>query len=360
VLNILYLNNQMTIGGVAKCILKLSKELREDNNIFIASKCGGALLPEFEKIGIKNIPIDCTDKKSPYNIMRNVIKIVSVVRKEKIDIIHSNHRMTTLLAKIVRKFTRVKVIHTQHAINKDKRMLTRLTLRGIKVIAVSKGVKDSLINDYKLDPLGIDVIYNGIDSIKNKMDIEDSILKYKRNGYFLIGCISRLTQNKGIEVLIDAARIIDKDKKKIKFFIIGDGDKKLELEEYCKRMNLSNIDFLGFKLNAIDYIDNFDLIVQPSFSEGLGLTAIEALSRSKPVVASDIPGLNEVVIDNYNGILFPAGDSEKLVKCIYRIYLSGNEYKKICDNAINYYNNNFNSKNYLLKHKELYNNIIAE
>ena len=57
-MNILYLNNEMTVGGVAKCILKLSKELIKDNKIFIASKEKGALLEEFKKLGIKNIPAE--------------------------------------------------------------------------------------------------------------------------------------------------------------------------------------------------------------------------------------------------------------------------------------------------------------
>lgn len=358
-MNILYLNNQMTIGGVAKCILKLSKELSTDNRIFILSKEYGALLPEFEKIGIKNIPIIDVKSKVPHNIILNVIKIANIVRKEKIDIIHSHHRMTTLLAKLVSKITHVKVIHTQHAIIKDKRILTKLSLRNTFVIAVSNAIRENLINSYKLSSDMIETIYNGIDDEKSNMEIDERILKYKSEGYFLIGCISRITQNKGIEIFIDAAKKICKDNKKIRFIVIGDGEKRLELEKYCKETQINNIDFLGFRLNIIDYISKLDLIVQPSYSEGLGLTAIEALSQSKPVIASNIPGLNEVIIDDYNGKLFPAGDSKKLMRNIYYIYLNELKYNTMCNNAFEYYKNNFEDSKYYLKHKKVYKKILG-
>lgn len=356
-LNILYLNNEMTIGGVAKCILKLSKELCVDHGVFIASKDNGALLDEFEVLGIKNYPLLDVQSKIPHKVAINVIRVIKIVKEQKIDIIHSHHRMTTLIAKIVSIFLGVKVIHTQHAILSDKKKLTKIILKNIPIFAVSNAVKDNLIYECKIKASNIYVVYNAIDNTKYNFKIEDKIINYKRNDYFLIGCISRITKNKGIDVLIESAKILHSKNKKVKFFIIGDGDEKTYLEGYCRKCNLDNIEFIGFRKNVMDYIDYFDLVVQPSFREGLGLTAIEAISRSRTVVASNIPGLNEVIINNYNGMLFPCGDYIKLTSIIENLYLDRNKLNIISKNGFEHYVENFDLSKYLNKHLYFYKSL---
>ncbi|NLZ34563.1 MAG: glycosyltransferase family 4 protein [Clostridiales bacterium] len=352
-MNILYLNNSMHLGGDTKCILNLCREFKSTNKIIAASK-GGKLIKEFKNMNIKHYYIKDVLNKFPHVIIFNIFRLIKIVKYENIEIIHSHHRMTTFIAKIVSKFIKVKVIHTQHAIIKDKKILTRMTFKHITIIAVSNAVKENLINDYKLDSNMIKVIYNAIDNRKSNKEVDLRILEYKKQGFFLVGCISRITKGKGIRVFIDAANSINKHGKKIKFIIIGDGDKRIELENYCKKMDIDNVDFLGFKSNVIDYISNLDLIVQPSYSEGLGLTAIEALSQSKPVIASDIPALREVVIDNYNGLLFPPGNSKQLVKAIYRVFNNKDLKTKLSENAFRHYNDVFNSKSYYVRHKKIY------
>ena len=105
-MRILYLNNVMSVGGVTKCILKLCKEMNEDIQVIVASH-GGALVDEFRNRGIKHYEINNVDNKSPINIIKNITILWNIVKDEKIDIIHSHHRMTTLISKIVYKFTGV-------------------------------------------------------------------------------------------------------------------------------------------------------------------------------------------------------------------------------------------------------------
>ena len=184
-MNILYLNNVMSVGGVTKCILKLCKEMNEDIQVIVASH-GGALVDEFRSRGIKHYEINNVDNKTPINIIKNIKILCNIVKAEKIDIIHSHHRMTTLISKIVSKFTGVRVIHTQHLCIEDKFKLTNIALRNIQTITVSNAAKKILVDKSRLDESKIETIYNTIEAESNNKEIDKKLLELKEKGYFII------------------------------------------------------------------------------------------------------------------------------------------------------------------------------
>lgn len=354
-MNILYLNNEMTIGGVAKCILKLSKELSVDNRIFIASKECGALLPEFKKINIKNIPIIDVESKLPHNIILNVIKIANIVKKEKIDIIHSHHRMTTLLAKIVSNFIKVKVIHTQHLCIEDKFKLTNLALKNIRIITVSEAAKRILIEKVNLNKKYITTIYNTIEtSCKNKI-VDSRLLELKDKGNFIVAQVSRIVDYKGIYDFIEVAKKTGRENEKIKFLLIGDGPELENIKKVVKEENLGKILYiLGSKDNVIEHLKYIDVLLLCSYIEGLPLAPLEAFSQGVPVIATNIDGTNEEIINGYNGYLIEKSDIQGFKKSILNVYTNDKLLCKLKENAYNKYIREFNLSFYINKHKTVY------
>lgn len=357
-LNILFLNNEMTIGGVAKCILKLSKELQHNNKIFIASKEGGALLPEFKKIGIDNYPIRDVVSKSPHNVILNVIKLIEIVKEQKIDIIHSHHRMTTLLAKAVSNFTKVKVIHTQHLCIEDKFKLTKVALSNIKIITVSEAAKRILIQKSKLKGDHITTIYNTIETQCENKIVDPELLKLKKNGSFIVAQVSRIIDYKGVYDFVEVAKETNKIVKNIKFVLFGDGPELINIRELVKREKLEDVIYLlGSKNNIIEHLKYVDLLLLCSYIEGLPLAPLEAFSQGVPVVATNIDGTNEEIENGYNGYLVEMKDIEAFKERILKIYNDKTLLSHLKENAAKKYEEFFNTDVYIRKHVENYSKL---
>lgn len=252
-------------------------------------------------MGIKHYKIKYVSSINIFSIIFNIIAIIKIIKKEKIDIIHSHHRMTTLMSKIASKFVKVKVIHTQHLCIKNKFYLTKISLNNINTITVSDGAKEILKRKCNLDEKKITTIYNTIElECKNK-GIDSKLLELKEKGYFLVAQISRIIDYKRVYDFVDIADKTIKENKNIRFLLIGEGEESENLKEYIKKGNLEEyVYMLGSKDNVIEHLKNIDLLLLCSYIEGLPLVPLEAFSQHFPVIATNISGTREEIIDGEN------------------------------------------------------------
>ena len=345
-MNILYLNRGMGIGGVEKCIIQLTKLFKDNNKIIVASM-GGELLKELDDMKIKHYKIINTDSKNLLIMLKNLRIIYNIVKEEKIDIIHSHHRMTTLLAKMVSILTRVKIIHTQHLCIEDKFKFTKMTLKNIRTITVSNGAKEALVNKCGLDENKITTIYNTIDLENTNNEIDKTLLKLKSEGKFVVAQISRLVDYKGIYDFLNIAKSVSNEESNIKFVLIGDGEEKENIRSFIEKNGLNDVVFiLGNKDNVINQLKYIDLVLLCSYIEGLPLTPLEAFSQGVPVIATNIPGTNEEIEDGVNGYLVNIKDIDRFKKKIMNIYNNNEEYIIMKKSCIEVFNKKFNSETY--------------
>lgn len=357
-MNILYINRGMGIGGVEKCIIQLTKLFKEDNKIVVASM-GGKLVKELDNMNIKHYKIINTDSKNLLTILRNLKTICKIVKEEKIDIIHSHHRMTTLLTKMVSKLTKVKVIHTQHLCIEDKLKFTKMTLKNVRTITVSNGAKEALVNKCGLDENKITTIYNTIELENSNNEIDKTLLELKAGGKFIVAQISRLVNYKGIYDFLNIAKSVSLKESNIKFVLIGDGEEKENIRNFIEENGLSDVVFLlGNKDNVINQLKYVDLVLLCSYIEGLPLTPLEAFSQEVPVIATNIPGTNEEIEDGINGYLVNMKDINKFKEKIMNIYNNNEEYIIMKKNCIEVFNKKFNSHKYSEAHLNVYKNIL--
>jgi glycosyltransferase involved in cell wall biosynthesis len=130
--------------------------------------------------------------------------------------------------------------------------------------------------------------------------------------------IGRLEPVKGVKYLLEAAREICGKMDNIKFLLVGDGPLRLKLQASPN----SQIIFTGWRDDVSDLLNASDLMVLPSLSEGLPLSILEAFAIEKPVVATNVGAINEVVLNEWNGLLVPPRDSRRLAKAISRLICS--------------------------------------
>ncbi len=358
-MNILYINRGMGLGGVEKCILQLTKEFKEENKIIVASM-GGELTEELKKLDIKHYNIMNTDSKNPFNILKNLLIIYKIVKGEAIDIIHSHHRMTTLLSKAMLKFTKTKLIHTQHLCIEDKFKLTNFALKNIKIITVSEAAKKILIEKANLKGKNMTTIYNTIETKNTNKIVDSRLLSLKEQGYFIVAQISRLVDYKGIYDFIEVAKRTALENKKIKFVLLGDGPELKNIKEVIKKENLEDfIYLLGPKDNVIEHLKYIDILLLCSYIEGLPLTPLEAFSKGVPVIATNIDGTNEEIEDGYNGYLVEMKDVETFKEKILKLYNDKVGYNCMKSNCIETFNIKFNNKIYYDAHLKAYKELLS-
>lgn len=186
-----------------------------------------------------------------------------------------------------------------------------------KIIAISKGVREDLINNHRVR-IPVDVVYNaGWDlSLKDRLDEEVDVVKAPMQ---FVAC-GRLTGQKGFDILLDSIALMPKD---IEFncWIIGEGKDRGMLENKVGELKISErVSFLGFRKNPFKYFAAADAFVLSSRWEGFGNVIVEAMACRTPVVSTDCDyGPGEIITHGESGWLVPVEDAEKLSEGMARL-----------------------------------------
>lgn len=203
-----------------------------------------------------------------------------------------------------------------------------------KVITVSNSPKEDLIKFHRIPPHKIKTIYNGIDKLK--FATLNSEMRPDRKNLLFVG---RLVPRKGVEYLIEAVWLIRGKGQDVCLYIVGKGEKgyELKLKRLVRNYGLEKeVKFLGFvsdeELGSI--YSEADIFVLPSLIEGFGLVLLEAMAYGKPVVASDIGGVNEVVRDGKDGILVKPKEPEGYAGAIIRLLQNDAFYNSCVSNVL--------------------------
>ena len=351
--NILHISRTMDIGGAERIVYQLSSDLKDEFDSVHVASTGGLWESELAAQGIQHHKILDIDSKNPLTVLKLLTSIRQIIKKNEITIVHTHHRMAAFYIRLL-KLVHPKLVHvyTAHNVFKDKLPLYGFALKNAKSVAVGEAVNKNLKEDVGITDSR--VIYNGV-VLKETDDHVDEIISY---GGIKLGCIARLSEQKGLTYLLDAMSLLTV--KDIRLFIVGDGELRNELENKVKELHLQNsVTFLGYRKDIVECINSFDFCILPSVFEGFGLVAIEAFMNSKTLVATDIPGLNEVVT-NKNGILVPAKDPAALASAIDKLAMDATLRQELASQAKKDYENKFSYPLFLENYRELYRELKGE
>ena len=351
--NILHISRTMDIGGAERIVFQLSSDLKDEFDSVHVASTGGLWENELAAKGIQHHKILDIDSKNPLTVLKLLTSIRQIIKKNDISIVHTHHRMAAFYIRLL-KLVHPKLIHvyTAHNVFKDKLPLYKFALKNAKSVAVGEAVNKNLRKDVGITDSR--VIYNGV-VLKKTDDQVNEIISY---GGIKLGCIARLSEQKGLTYLLDAMSLLTV--KDIRLFIVGDGELRDELENKVKELDLQDsVTFLGYRKDIAECINSFDFCVLPSVFEGFGLVAIEAFMNSKTLVATDIPGLNEVVT-NKNGILVPAKDPAALASAIDKLATDATLRQELSSQAKKDYENRFSYPMFLENYRALYREIQGE
>lgn len=246
-----------------------------------------------------------------------IINLGKLIRKVKPDLVVVHGYTTHIWTKLAIAYSKfnVKLIHVEH--NKEKYtflktyLTKKLDIYTNKYICVSKGVANHLIKQ-GIDNTKVQVIYNGI-------DIEKFNLPKKTHDVFTVGMVARFSKQKDQMTLIKAVKyLINEKQENIRLLLMGTGKTKAKCQKYIQKHNLEkHIEILEGQFT--DLITKTDLFVLATHYEGFGLVLCEAMASHTPVIGTNVTGVNEIIINQENGILFNENNYKELAKYILDI-----------------------------------------
>lgn len=250
----------------------------------------------------------------------NILKLIPFLKKY--DIVHTHNTAPQLFTAIASMLSPVVLVTTEHSTSNRRRNwkwyvpIDRWMYSRYKVvICISSGTAVNL-KKYVFVKCPIFTIYNGINIQKfyRKCQFTHEELHVKDNAT-IITMVAGFRYQKDQKTLIRAISLLPN---KYELLLVGDGEKRKECELLSKELHCyDRVHFLGFRSDVAEIINSSDIVVMSSLWEGFGLAAVEGMAAGKPVVASDVQGLAEVV--EGAGILFPKGDYQCLAKEIEKL-----------------------------------------
>lgn len=366
-------------GGLSRFAIELGRKLDAHRFEVILVSLGYFDTPlgknrirQLNDEGIRSFEASTWDDNHPYasfyRAYRNLYKILS---HQPIDIIHSHSEYTDITA-LMLKVSGVapKILRTVHYGYHEewaRKPLRRAILTNFLYpllfnveIGINQANTERLNRRWVARLLKREAIkiYNAIplERFENLQIDKDA----KRNSLgiptdaIVIGSVGRLTEQKGYCYLIDAVPTILQEYPNAYFLIVGDGHLKQELIEQADTLGVTTqVIFTGARTDVEELLLCMDLFVSSSLWEGLPTVILEAMACRVPVVATNIPGTNELVLDGVNGWLAPAKDSRALAETIVQALKNSRRWLKITTEA-NQTIRNFSVDSIAQKYEDLY------
>jgi len=336
-LKVLQVIPSLGYGGAETGCYDLAHYLPENNCSSYIVTSGGDLLKFVDQKKVKLIKLP-VDSKNPILILFNSIALIFIILFHNISIVHARSRAPAWSCLIATKVTKRKFVTTFHGTynfkNSIKKIYNSVMVRSNLVIAGSNFIFSHIKNNYS-KYLNLKkkflVIFRGINvdyfDPSTTSDIEENNLLLSwgvSRGKKLILMPGRLTAWKGQEVFIEALNLVNKELGHQSFYaiILGSDQGRDVYSKKIKRLAeqyrlTSQLKFVGHCKNMPLAYKLSDLVVSASIEpESFGRVAVEAQSMEKPIIASDIGGSNETIIDNETGFLYKSGNPESLSKKI--------------------------------------------
>lgn len=369
-------------GGAERFAISLSQHI--DRGIFDIYVVGlwrfntiseQIYIKNLKKLGIEvTILVDWDPKnlhKSFWNALRNLYEYNLLTQ---IDILHSHSQfadIAVLLMKMIRRRQIIlRTVHDGHPIEWRKRPLRRILFTNFLYplyfdaeIGVANHIVERLNKRIMAKILKKRALY-----IPNALDLSrfqfsenimlSDILSFLQPSGPLVGTVGRLVEGKGYEVLLEAAKLVLERIPNVMFLLVGDGDAAKILKKKSVELGIDRkVVFVGSRLDVEILIKCMDVIVIPSFWEGLSTVALESMASGVPVIATDIPGNREIIKNLVNGILVPPGNPSKLAETIVTILYDSDLRRHLAANALRTVRL-FDIKSVALKHQNLYLDLI--
>lgn len=334
---VLYITESSGYGGAEQYLLYLAAGEQQSADVSIAlpfKECNAKFREQLQGVGVSVLDVPQFMALYPLNFLIAARFFLC----NQADIVHfslpypDSCRWLLCAAALMRR----SYLITEHLIPPDPFRaglyfaVTHLLFNSLKrfsyqhaerVITVSEGNRDLLIQKYGMPPEKMTVVHNGIDCSRYHPDPQaGKRLREElsiRPESLVLTCVGRLAEQKGQKYLIAALEILARAAGPLTLLLVGDGQLQAALEEDARNRGVAHlIRFAGFRGDIPEIFGISDIFVLPSLNEGFPLTLLEAMAAGKPIVATRVTGTTEAIIDGETGLLCAPANPEELAQKI--------------------------------------------
>jgi glycosyltransferase involved in cell wall biosynthesis len=325
-------------GGVERGVLDLSKAAKKHDDLeLIVISAGGSMISQFDKYKIKHIKLS-VNSKNPLIIFFNIFQLARIIKKYQINICHARSRAPAWSTYFACKLTKSKFLTTFHGVYSlkgfiakksfFKKLYNAIMVKPNLIIAVSNFIKNHIQQEYKIPENKIQVIHRGVDldyfsceKVSNARIvkiIENLKLQEDKNIILLPG---RFTSWKGHDLLLDALEDIRAEN----FICLMVGKSNQSYNNHLQK--LIKAKGLAGKVQMLDHVSDMPALYMISTiilststrPEAFGRIAIEAGAMEKIIIATNLGGAKETILDNETGFLFNHENAQELSEKIKKL-----------------------------------------
>ncbi len=356
--NVLHIVLGLQVGGLEKFVLDLIDNYPPGIKTFIVCLEGnGELGKQYNLLEIVEL------HKEPGISLKIIQQLVAIIKELDIDIIHTHNPSPHFYGAIAGFLTRRPVIHTKHGRNyptdNKKVLLNKISsLLTKKIVAVSRNAADVCLNVEKIPATKVTVILNGTDT---NLFSPGGYESEKVQGSVRIGIVARLSGEKDHQTLLSACKLLANQTTDFHLEIIGDGPLRGSLEKSVETLGLdTHVSFSGMRHDVPKLLCQLDIFVLSSTTEGISLTLLEAMATELPIVATNVGGNPEVVIDGETGYLVSSQNPEEMAKKLLLLINDKNLRRKMGEKGRERVIANFSIKETARKYEELYCSVLSK
>ncbi len=291
-------------GGERQTLLLIKQQLRDGQKVMVIARQNSPFAREAEKLPCQLITV------------RHWLSKHKTSFKKQCDLLHAHEGLAAYWALLQNFFHGCPYIITRRIDHplKNKYLTNLAYQRARALVGLSSAIKQALELRYPAKHIlkipSSPIIYP-VD--QNKVDQIWSAHGYK----FLIIQASALFKQKGVNITIEAARILQEEKSLVHFLILGDGPEKEGLVKQAE--GLTNLSFMGQQNEMGTWFASANLLIHPSYSEGLGAVILEAMAAGLPVIGTRAGGIPDIIEHERSGLLVEPGDARALADAIQRV-----------------------------------------
>jgi glycosyltransferase involved in cell wall biosynthesis len=337
----------------------------------------GPLVDEAVKKGIKFHPVrNFVQRISIWNDLMALWELAWLMRQQRYDIIHTHNSKAGFIGRLAARIVNVPIIvHTIHgfAFHEFERTprrrlfvwLERFAARlADKLIVVSGALGEWGLGLRVGKPEQYITIYSGIEI--DKFQVKINVIEQKHQLGIspednVIGVVSKLWEGKGHKSILQAAKNVITKVPSVKFVFVGEGYLRKKLEALTQQLGLSDyVIFTGFRTDIPQLTSIFDVAILASLYEGLGRVLLEAMVLGKPVIATKVGGVVDVVDDGKTGLLIPPNNPTLLSQAIIRLLSDGDLRNRMGRAGRDKIGVKFSAKTMVAQIQKIYEELLVE
>lgn len=306
----------------------------------------------------------------PISDFKSIVNVRKFIKKYKPDIVYCHSSKAGAIGRIADIGLHNRVFYNPHgwSFNMEcsrkkkafyqwvEHWLARLTY---SIIAISDYERESALENHICKPEKIKVIYNGIDLDDYDQKFSNYHLTRKDLNIpeeaYVIGYVGRLSKQKAPDIFIRAAAKIKEKISDAYFLMVGAGEEQLRIEQLIAEFKLQDcVHITGWVDNPIEYVMLFDQAMLLSRWEGFGLVLAEYMWAKKPIVATKVDAIPELITDGFNGLLVEKDDVKAVEEAALRIYKDKKLSEKMCEEGKRIVVERFSMQRVIIEHDNLF------